>query len=184
MAVSAKAQVDANPYNYPTKLNGGYRIVYKEDSEFQHIYLTKGRRTISELGTVSEGLPHKNLGYVGADFSEFFVLVRSYGSGNPHEIELIRKSNGKNLLKGNAFWIDVDEKENVLLYCEKGVPSRKDNLILLNVRTGAKRYLLFPPNMFGEPEVLGRIEITKIKSRQISIKFSIVDGAVIRSFKW
>ena len=53
---------------------------------------------------------YKNLGYVGADFTNYFVLVHSFGLGNPRQIELIKKSTGKNILKENAVWIDADEE--------------------------------------------------------------------------
>jgi hypothetical protein len=67
-------------------------------------------------GGSSYGLPQKNIGYVGADFDSSFVFVQSFGSGNPHNIQLIDKRTGKELRKG--AWVDANDKEQILLYIE------------------------------------------------------------------
>ena len=86
---------DEGGYDYPTKLKGEYRLVFETDREIKYLNLYKGIRRIRRLSDVSCGLPNKNLGYIGTDFQNYFVLVHSFRSGNPHEIELIRKSDGK-----------------------------------------------------------------------------------------
>jgi hypothetical protein len=89
---------EEEPYGYDTTLKGGYSIFFKVDDSLQYLFLKKGDRTISELTATSRGLPYKNLGYIGADFKDYFVLVHSFGSGNPHYIELIKKGTGRNIL--------------------------------------------------------------------------------------
>ena len=105
---------DVEPYEYNTTLKGGYTILFKVKDSLQYLYLKKGSKTITELASTSRGLLYKNLGYVGADFKHYFVLVHSFGSGNPHYIELIRKSTGRNILRDGAAWIDVDEKKEFI----------------------------------------------------------------------
>lgn len=110
-------------YEYQTELKGDFRLEYRifVESNYQDtlqtILLMKGSEEIRDLnGGSSYGLPHKNIGYIGADFDSSFVFVQSFGSGNPHEIKLIDKKSGKELITGT--WVDADEMEQVLLYIE------------------------------------------------------------------
>ena len=73
-------------------------------------------------------MPYKNFGYVGADFTDYFVLTHSFGSGSPHDIELIQKSTGKNILKPGAAWIDQNEQKQILLYSDNDSPLPKDKM--------------------------------------------------------
>ena len=113
LSISSYAQgvpiKDVEKYDYPTSLKGGYNIAFKVDS-VQHLFLKKGNKTIIELASIDKGMLQKNLGYIGADFRDYFVFVHSFGSGNPHYIELIKKATGKNLLDEGAAWIDADEQ--------------------------------------------------------------------------
>src|SRR5215203_7311973 len=95
---------DIEPYDYDTTLKGGYTISFKVDDSLQYLYLKKGNKTISELSSTSRGMLYKNLGYVGADFTNYFVLVHSFGGGNPHYIDLIKKTTGKNVFKNAPAW--------------------------------------------------------------------------------
>ena len=113
-------------YEYQKKLTSGYRLAYYDDGELQHLVLKRSSTKIRELSTISSGLPQKNLGYIGADFRDYFVLVHSYGSGNPHEIELIQKSTGRNTISEGSAWIDVDQKKDMLLYSPADVPRPSD----------------------------------------------------------
>jgi hypothetical protein len=128
--ISSNAQTTAadelDPYDYDTTLTGGYTISFKADDSLQYLYLMKGQKMISEIASCSRGMLYKNLGYVGADFRDYFVLVHSFGSGNPHYIELIKKATGDNVLGQGSAWIDVIEDKGILLYCEQDVPSAKD----------------------------------------------------------
>lgn len=164
---------DIEPYDYPTKLIGGYNILFKVDDSTEYLYLTRGNKRIAELASDVRGGIYKSLGYVGADFREYFVFVHSYGSGNPHEIELIKKTTGKNILKTDAWWIDVVEKKEVLLYSDQDVPTTKDKMILYSVRTGKKRLLSFPNDVFNEPMILYRIKIKTLTDKYLIIEYDI-----------
>lgn len=162
---------DIEPYDYPTKLIGGYNILFKVDDSTEYLYLTRGDKRIAELASDVRGGLYKSLGYVGADFKEYFVFVHSYGSGNPHEIELIKKTTGENILKTDAWWIDVVEKKEVLLYCDQDVPTTKDKMILYSVSTGKKRLFSFPKDIFNEPMILYRIKIKTLTDKYLIIQY-------------
>ncbi|MDJ1482253.1 hypothetical protein QNI16_17240 [Cytophagaceae bacterium YF14B1] len=164
------------PYTYKTKLKGGYRILFIANDSLQYLYLKKGNKSIAEISSTSIGLPYMNLGHVGADFTNYFVLVHSFGPGNSQDIELIEKTTGKNLLKLGASWIGADEEKELLLYSDKGVPSKKDRMVLYNVLTKQKQFFAFPNDIFDDPEVLSRIELEKITEKQLIIKYDINKG--------
>lgn|GEM_PF-3968674 len=175
-------------YDYPTNLKGPYSLIFKVDLEFKYLYLYKKNRRLATLSFVSCGLLHKNLGYVAADFVNSFVFAQSYGAGNPTNIQLIQKSNGKNRLRSgrNTCWIDADERRSLLLFSEDCVPELSDRMILLNVETGKKRYYAFPRFMFEDPEILRRIEISSVRKNSITLKFSGFNGglALFQSYRF
>ena len=170
------------PYVYNTILKGGYTILFKADDSLQYLYLKKDNKIIAELSSCSRGLLNKNLGYVTADFKDYFVLAHSFGSGNPHNIELIRKTSGKNILNGRAAWIDALEDIEMLLYSENDVPGINDKMTLLNVRTGQKQFFGFPPDIFNEPEVLNRIGIDKLFDNMMVIKYETANGLMLKIY--
>lgn len=182
LVAQANPTDDEEPYDYDTTLKGGYIVSFKVDDSLQYLYLKKGNKTITKLSSTTRGMPYKNLGYVGADFSNYFVLVHSFGSGNPHYIELIKKSNGKNILKDGAVWIDVEEKKEYLLYGENDMPDKKDKMTLYNVRTGQKQLFGFPTDVFGRPEVLNRIKISKLTDKQLVIKYETEKGSMTKMY--
>lgn len=171
------------PYDFPTDLKGGYRLVFRTDSAFMYLDLYKGSEIIKELTSFSCGLPHKNLGYIAADFDDTFALAHSYGSGNPHEVELLRKSDGTNLLAehNEACWVGADEKSSIFIYSTDCVPERGDTITLLNLRTGKETELGLPDAIFDGPEVLRRIEIEKIDKGSVALSFSGFSGETIPS---
>ena len=179
--ISLKAQTvitnEVEPYDYDTTLKGGYTISFKVDDSLQYLYLKKGNMTITELAATSKGMLYKNLGYVGADFTNYFVLVHSFGSGNPHSIQLIKKVTGKNVLKVAAAWIDADEKKEYLLYSENDVPDKKDRMTLFNIRIGQKQHFSFPVDIFDGPQVLNRIEIKRLTEKKLVIKYDTEQGS-------
>jgi hypothetical protein len=71
----ASAQDAALPVqeSHDKTLKGGYIISFLEDNQSQYLYLSKGGNRIKVLSSTSKGLLRKNLGYVGADFQDFFV---------------------------------------------------------------------------------------------------------------
>ena len=125
-------------YIYKTELKNGYRLeyrVYTESSNpdtLQTLFLMKGSIEIKDLnGGSSFWLPQKNIGYIGADFDSSFVFVRSFGSGNPHYMQLVDKKTGDELLKG--IWVDADEDEQIILYIE-GVDRDSEQLKIYDVK--------------------------------------------------
>ena len=174
---------NVEPYNYDTTLKGGYTILLRVDDSLEYLYLKKGDKTITELSSMSRGLPYKNLGYVGADFTNYFVLVHSYGSGNPNYIELIKKTTGLNVLKDSgAAWIDVEKNQEFLLYSDNDVPEQKDKMTLLNIRTGEKQKFSFPIDIFDEPQVLNRIKIRRLTDKQLVISYDTEKGSKTRLY--
>lgn len=111
-----------NPYDFETKLQNGYFLDFKYYKNFKDNYiqmcltLNEKNKVIDTLNVMGYGAPHKNLGYIGADFKEYFAFVNSYGSGNPHEFRLIRKFDGKVMTKG--FIVDSFEKPEILLFAK------------------------------------------------------------------
>ena len=162
---------EAGPYDYDTTLKGGYTISFKVDDSLQYLYLKKGNKTITKLASTSRGILYKNLGYVGADFTSYFVLVHSFGGGNPHYIDLIKKATGKNVFKNAPAWIAADVKKEYLLYSNKDVPENKDKMTLFNIRTGQKQYFRFPVDIFDGTQVLNRIEVSRLTEKQLVIKY-------------
>ncbi|MBR8538133.1 hypothetical protein KDU71_21360 [Carboxylicivirga sediminis] len=118
--ISDSAYLD---YDFQTSLKNDFNLEYRVYIEsnnpdtLQAIFLVKDTTDIKDLtGGSSYGLPHKNIGYIGADFDSSFVFVQSFGSGNPHEIQLIDKRTGKTIRKGT--WVDANEGSQILLYIE------------------------------------------------------------------
>jgi hypothetical protein len=191
VSISSIAQMvveDRQLYDYQTTLKGGYRLALKFDSGLQYLYLKKGSKTISELSSTSKGLPYKNLGYVIADFKNYFVLAHSFGGGNPTYIALIDKESGKNILKlkrgaalGAAI-IDVLKEREMVLYSYNDVPNEKDKMILHNVNSGKKEYFLLPSDVFGEPEILNRIKISSLTDTHLVIKYETENGAKTKQY--
>lgn len=164
------------PYDYDTTLTGGYKILFKANDSLQYLFLKKGDKIITELASTSKGMLYKNLGYVGADFKDYFVLLHSFGSGNPNYIELIKKANGQNILKSGAAFIDISKKQCMLLYCNKDVPSTDDKMILYNVTTKQRQLFSFPSDIFDEPEILNRIKIKKLTDKLLVITYKTETG--------
>jgi len=171
----SKSDTSLETYSYDTILKGGYTISFGVDDSTERLYLKKNK-IIKEIASCSRGLPYQNLGYKAADFTEYFVLAHSFGSGNPNYIELIKKDNGLNILKDGAAWIGADEEKELLLYCETGAPSPKDKMILYDVKRNQKEYCDFPKKIFDEPMILSRIRIDTITNKLLIIEYETQNG--------
>ena len=173
--VSSNAQIDStdniDTYDYDTTLKGGYTISFMVDDSLQYLFLRKGNTVITELSSTSRGLPYKNLGYLVSDFEEYFVLAHSYGSGNPHSIELIKKTTGANILEKPSAWIDAIEEKEILLYSDDEMPTKKSKMTLFNAKTGRKESFSFPSDLLGLTEIFNRIQIEKVTDKQLIIKY-------------
>lgn len=177
--LSAEEQMKQDPYSahFDTLLKGGYSICYYHDMDDQYLLYKKGSKLIDTIGGGSIGLSYKNLGYIGADFDNYFVFVHSFGSGGPHYIDLIEKTTGKNVFTNTPAWIDADEKKEFLLYSDNDVPGPKDQMTLYNLRTGQKQYFDFPSEIFDEPQVLSRIQIDNLTDKQLVITYDTENGS-------
>ena len=164
---------DEQPYDFTTRLSGGYRIVFTTDNELKYLSLWKGKRKIKELSSLSCGLLHKNLGYVGADFPKHFAFVNSFGSGNPHFVSLIRKADGFDILskERDVCWVDADEKNSLMIYSTACVPKATSRMVLFNMRTLRKRSVRFPSIVFTGPEALNRISIASVSQNFVTLEF-------------
>ncbi|WP_433833220.1 hypothetical protein [Flavobacterium anhuiense] len=122
-----------NPYDFESQLSNGYHLEFKYFQEDKNspiemcLNLKKGTKTIDTLNIMGYGAPHKNLGYIGADYNEYFAFVNSFGSGNPHDFKLIEKRNG--IVIKSGFIVDSFKNPELLLYA-KGY----DSLMLYDLK--------------------------------------------------
>lgn len=109
------------PYDFDTILKNGYNLHFERikrsdevnDIECQ-LTLVKGKYVIDTLNTMGYAPVMKNLGYIGADFNDYFAFVQSYGSGNPHEMQLLRKSDAKEIKSG--YIVNAISDPELLVY--------------------------------------------------------------------
>ena len=170
--VSKLEKLKIEPYDFDTILKNNYHLSYRvykdtiENENLQSLTLVKDIKQISET---SFPMLHKNLGYIGADFGNSFLFVQSYGSGNPHEIQLIKKTNGKVITTG--VLVDRNEIEKVLLYI-KNEHKKSEKLILLDIKNN-KEKILTDINKIECSHIGGLrncIEIDTITKNQIVLK--------------
>lgn len=137
-------ELEIEPYDFDTILKNNFHLSYRVfkdviDNEYlQSLTLVKGKKDIVQISETSYPMLHKNLGFIGADFGESFLFVQSYGSGNPDEIQLIEKENGKVITEG--VFVDQNETEKVLLYI-KNEHEKNEKLILLDIKKNKERII-------------------------------------------
>jgi len=168
-------------YSYDTVLKRGYVISFSVDDSIERLYLKKDK-IIKEIASCSKGLPYQNLGYKVADFTDYFVLAHSFGSGNPTYIDLIKKDEGLNILEKGAAWIGASDSKGFLLYCETGSPTKKDKMILYDVNRNKKTKFNFPESIFDESMVLNRISIDTITDKLLVVKYETKNGVMQQKY--
>ncbi|GAB4093792.1 hypothetical protein [Flaviaesturariibacter terrae] len=175
-------RVRDNPYEsvYPTKLKGGFSIAYGFNTEDQYLLYKKGERVLDTIGGGSLGLIYKNLGYVAEDFDHTFVFAHSFGSGNPHYIQLLEKETLRNLIPDGSAWIDVDTVRQLLLYSPVDVPEPGDSMTLFDTRSRAQRSYPFPKEIFDGPQVLNRIRLLGVTEKTFTIEYEYGDEPVTK----
>lgn len=137
-----KLEIEA--YDFDTILKNDYHLSYrvyrdiKENELLQSLTLVRENKDIRQISETSYPMLHKNLGYIGADFGKSFLFVQSYGSGNPHEIQLIEKENGAVLEEG--VLVDKNEAEKVLLFI-KNEHEQAEKLILFDLKNNTKKVI-------------------------------------------
>ncbi len=135
---------EIEPYDFDTILKNGFHLSYRvykdtiENETLQSLTLVNGKKDIKQISETSFPMLHKNLGYIGADFGETFLFVQSFGSGNPHEIQLIDKENGKVITTG--VLVGQNEIEKVLLYI-KNEHEKNEKLILLDIKNNKEKII-------------------------------------------
>lgn len=113
-------KIEYEPYTFDTLLKDGFHLSYRAYNDsvtnepLQKLTLVKGNKDITILNETSRPMLHKNLGYIGADFTKSFVFVQSYGSGNPSEFQLIEKKTGREIKSG--VYVDSNEDNEILVY--------------------------------------------------------------------
>jgi len=143
-SIEESKKLEIEPYDFDTILKNGFHLSYRvykdtvENETLQSLTLAKGKKDIKQISETSFPMLHKNLGYIGADFGETFLFVQSFGSGNPHEIQLIEKENGKVITDGTL--VDNNEVEKVLLYI-KNEHEKKEKLILLDIKNNKEKII-------------------------------------------
>ena len=170
------------PYDYETKLSNGYNLEFSyfrskpENSIEMCLTMRNRNKIIDTLNNESAGLPHKNLGYIGADFNEYFAFVNSFGSGNPHEFKLIRKADAKTMISG--FIIDDFKKPEILLYA-KGY----DSLMIYDIEKNKNNYI---ENISNSKDIDGMISqlnqmlnIKKVTNQYVYIEIENREGEKI-----
>lgn len=174
--------------NTPTELKNGYRVEnrYYTTSEFedtlQSIVLMKDTLVIKELNwDYSYKFLQKNIGYVGADFEASFVFVQSFGSGNPHYIQLFEKENGSEIL--NGIWVDKHEKEQILLYLD----SQLKQLKIYDVKNQKDQLASgFEHSKCADPQIRRLrdcVKIDTVTSDQIILKIETNEERIIHRFE-
>lgn len=182
--------IKPGPYDFDTILKNGYNLSYRiyldriENDTMQSLTLVKNGRDIRTLNETVYPMLHKNLGYIGADFENSFVFVQSFGSGNPHEIQLIEKETGKQIKVGT--WVDADEKEEILVYIQniyekneqlKIYDVRNEEEFIINDFKNSKCYREYPEGLRS------CVEIDTITKNKIALKIDTDDEKILRNYK-
>lgn len=92
------------------------RLITKEEDTIKQICLYKQNLFITVISEENSNANNKLLGFVVADFGNEFIWGKNEGSGNPCEISVFNKENGKILKKG--ILVDIKEVDKVLLYLD------------------------------------------------------------------
>ncbi len=197
LAANAQAQrgkasitIHVEPYSYDTLLSQGYHLAYRvhldsgETDGLQSLTLVKGKRNIRQLNEISYPLPQKNLGYIGADFGDSFLFVQSYGAGNPHEMQLIKKKTGKELMQG--VWVDVHQTEKVVLYIAN-IYEENETMKLLDLKSGKETVISdFQDSACVEERIGGLrdcVKIASVTAKEIILKIDDEAEGTSRKYK-
>jgi hypothetical protein len=181
---------DVERYSYDTLLSQGYHLAYRvyldsvAEEGLQSLTLVKGKRDIRQLNEISYPLPQKNLGYIGADFGDSFLFVQSYGAGNPHEMQLIEKKTGKELMQG--VWVDVHQAEKVVLYVAN-INEENEALILLDLKSGKRTVISHFQDTACEKERISGlrdcVKIAFVTAKEIMLQIDYETEKISKKYK-
>lgn len=177
-------------YSFDTLLSHGYHLSYrvypssKTDEVLQSLTLVKGKKDIKVLNEEDSEMLHKNLGYIGADFGDTFLFVYSFGAGNPHQIQLIEKKTGNELL--NGILVDVNEAEQVLLYITD-LHEENEALILHDIKSKKKIIVKdFQDSLCAREQIGGLrncVEIDSVTSKESILKIESEEEQIVKKYK-
>lgn len=180
---------DDNLYDYDTILKNGYHLSYRvyydsiEKDSMHSLTLVKNGTDIRELNETNYPGIYKNLGYIGADFSESFLFAQSYGAGNPHEFQLIEKKTGKEMKSGVI--VDANEENEIILYISD-IHKQNEQLKIYDINTKKEMVI----NDFNNskcyqeyPEGLRScVEIDTVTKDKIRLKIDTDDEKIIKTY--
>jgi hypothetical protein len=167
---------DSLPNGFPVSLKNNYSVILRVDDSTEFLYL-RHNTTEKVIASCSRGLPYQNLGYVKADFSNCFVLMHSFGSGNPRYIELIEKRTAINKIPKGSVWIDADVPKGFLLYTDEPTPSMQNGMTLLNVITGRRYPAKFPLEIIQDPDLLNSMRISSVTKDLLVVSYNAKQGS-------
>lgn len=170
-----------HPYDFDTTLSNGYSLhfEYFDENGFveSRLILMKGRMPIDTLNTMGCCMPMKNLGYISADFSDCFAFGQTFGFGNGHEVQLLKKDDASVITKG--YFVDMDEKNELLLY-----HNDNDSLMIYDVKRKKDNFLVdlnkcdYIDFMFSQlPQ---NVEIVKVTERYVELEIFRAKNKTIR----
>lgn len=154
----------AKQYLFNSTLTNGYKLVYKYDDSLQYLYLNKGK-TLKLLSTEDIYNKQSLLGFVPADFDEYFVLVHTLHVTNiydPIMFELVEKKLGLSILKGNY----IDAENNMLLYYDNN-----DTMKLYNIRKRTMKTFEMPVKDTATNWLINKIRIKNITPAYLTVTF-------------
>jgi hypothetical protein len=180
-----RQELEHLPYDFDTLLSGDYHLSFKLNlgKDLESLSLMKEDKEIRILNELSVGLPHKNLGYIGADLGDQFIFCQSYGADNPTDIQLIDKKTGKEITAGS--WVDVDEKEQVILYITN-IHQETEQLKLLDLKNHTERIITdFNHCRCVEEQTTGLMDCVEIKSvwkDEILLAVEYDNGGILKKY--
>ena len=122
--------IDTTTYPFRTQLKNNYSLFYCYDSTMQYLVLKRKNIAIDTIsGNNGEpGSRPKSLGFVFADFNDYFAFMQSFGLGNPYYVRLLKKETGSTIFKTACWGASADTLSNFLLYI-----SEDKKLILFDI---------------------------------------------------
>lgn len=185
--ISKPVKSEIEPYDFDTILKNGYHLSYRvykdsvEGDSLQSLTLVKGNRDIKTLSESSYPMLHKNLGYIGADFGDSFLFVQSYGSGNPDQMQLIKKVNGVSLKEGVI--VDLKEDQKVLLYIEN-LHEANQELRLLDLKNKTEKLITDFNNLSctNDGGLRNCVKIDTVTQKEIVIKTDSEEDHILKRY--
>jgi len=150
-------------YLFNSNLSNGYKLVYKHNDSLQYLFLSKGKM-LKLLSTEEIYNKQSLLGFVTADFDDYFVLVHTLHVVNiydPIMFDLFEKKTASIVLKG--FYLDA--KNNMLLY------HNNDSMKLYNVISHDTETFAFPMQDSGSTWLVNKIAIKSITTGTLTVTF-------------